>query len=207
MGKVESDSINGAELCKDILDALTSGRSESTPVIVLAGDRGGEGKSMFLKALIALFGANHVFSRPVPGTFPIVDLPGKKCCFLDEWRFDQTILSFALQCVWYDGSIVPIARPQNQPGTAGHYSYQGTAPIFATTKRKDLLTLQAWAADDPSTGVPWDADASMICRRLKVYHFTHRIPKPPKGLKYCPCCFAQLLVSNSNGPSTWCSFF
>ena len=82
MGKVESDSINGAELCKDILDALTSGRSESTPVIVLAGDRGGEGKSMFLKALIALFGANHVFSRPVPGNFPLCRFAREKMLFL-----------------------------------------------------------------------------------------------------------------------------
>ena len=201
------NGIDGAELCKDILNALVSGRSESTPVIVLAGDRGGEGKSMLLKALLALFGSSHVFSRPAPGNFPLVDLPGKKCCFLDEWRFDQSILSFALQCVWYDGSIVPIARPQNQPGKDGHYSYEGNAPIFVTTKRKDLLALQSWAADDPSTGVPWDADASMLWRRLKVYHFTTRIPKPAKDLKYCPCCFAQLLVSNSSDPSTWCSFF
>ena len=44
----ESFHINGidvAELCADILKAMTEGRSESVPVVVLAGARGGEGKS------------------------------------------------------------------------------------------------------------------------------------------------------------------
>ncbi len=201
---LESFKLNGIpveQLCQDVLEALTRGRSEDIPVIVLAGERGGEGKSLFLKALLALYGPTHVFTGPVPGSFPMLELPGKKVCFLDEWRFDQTVVSYAAQCLWYDGSIVPLARPQNIPGASGHYQYQGTAPIFVTTKLVDLQRLAFYAADDPQTGAPRDANASMMYRRLKVYSYKTRIPKPPKGvqIKHCPHCFAELLLGYGTG--------
>lgn len=49
------------ELCRDVLSALVRGRSETTPVLVLAGARGGEGKSLFLKPLQRVFGDEYVF--------------------------------------------------------------------------------------------------------------------------------------------------
>ena len=201
---LESFKLNGIpveQLCQDVLEALTRGRSEDIPVIVLAGERGGEGKSLFLKALLALYGPTHVFTGRGPGSFPMLELPGKKVCFLDEWRFDQTVVSYAAQCLWYDGSIVPLARPQNILGASGHYQYQGTAPIFVTTKRVDLQRLAFYAADDPQTGAPRDANASMMYRRLKVYSYKTRIPKPPKGvqIKHCPHCFAELLLGYGTG--------
>jgi hypothetical protein len=42
-----------------------------------------------------------------------------------------------------------------------------------------------------------DADASMIYRRLKVYEFRKRITKAPGKIKYCPTCFAKLVLSQS----------
>ena len=73
-----SNRIAVRELCTDIYQLLADGRAESTPVIVLAGVRGGEGKSFFLKALLPVFGVEHVFTSPAPGNFPMVNLPGKK---------------------------------------------------------------------------------------------------------------------------------
>ena len=198
----ELNNIDQQALFNDIVEALTTGRSETTPVIVLAGDRGGEGQSMFLKAFVVVFGDRHVFKGPVPGNFPMVELPGKKVVFLDEWRFDQALLSFATQCLWYDGSSVPVARPQNDAGGPGHKDYRGSAPIFVTTKRADLLDLEAWALDRPDSGTPWDANASMLCRRLKVYPFKHRVPKPPTKLKTCGRCFAELLLTPSSASSS-----
>ena len=157
---------------------------------------------MFLKGLLPVFGDRHVFKGPVPGNFPLVDLPGKKVVFLDEWRFDESILPFATQCLWYDGSSVPVARPHNDAGGPGHKDYKGTAPIFVTTKRADLLQLEAWALDRPDSGTPWDANASMLSRRLKVYHFQKRVPKPPRNLKTCARCFAELLLPSSTATSS-----
>eukprot|EP00973_Karenia_brevis_P027781 3828843-Karenia_brevis.AAC.1 len=55
----QANAIPVPELCHDILHALREGRNETVPVIVLAGSRGGEGKSLFLKALFAVFGDKH----------------------------------------------------------------------------------------------------------------------------------------------------
>ena len=184
-------------LCRDILEACSVGRSEAVPVIVLAGARGGEGKSLFLKALQSVFGHMHVFNTPEMGSFPMLELPGKKVAFLDEWRFASGVLSYATQLSWFDGSIVPINRPQNQPGVSGHIQYRGTAPIFVTSKLSDIEQLEKMGAENPRTGAPRDAEASMLLRRLKVYRFTKRIPKPPSGLPFCGHCFSRAVLTGT----------
>ena len=144
---VQSFLMNGVDvkdLCTDVLTALTDGRSETTPVIVLAGALGGEGKSLFFKAFLALFGSDHVFQMPEKSNFPLLNLElGPKVAFLDEWRFVNKAVSFGTQCVWFDGSAVPVARPQNVPGKAGHFLYRGSAPIFVTGKLEDIEALAA----------------------------------------------------------------
>ena len=126
----------------------------------------------------------------------MLDLLGKKVAFLDDWRFDETVLSYAAQCLWYDGSALPIERPQNQPGVVRHVLYRGGAPIFATTKLDDIDRLARAGADDPRTGCPRDANATMLLRRLKVYTFTAPLAKPAKSLPYCRRCFAQLVLEH-----------
>ena len=165
-----ANGIDIKELCKDVLHLLRVGRSPDTPVLALAGAFGGEGKSFFLKALLNVYGDDQVFESPVAGGFPLLGLHDSKVIFMDEWRFDTDVLPWSVQCLLYDGSHVPVKRPQNMQGITGHTKYKGTSPIFVTTKLADVEKLSQWAATDPDTGVPYDGDASMICRRLKVYH-------------------------------------
>ena len=193
------NGINVRHICTDVCRSLTMGRGETVPVLVLAGARGGEGKSLFLKALLSVYGHEHVFQPPENSSFPLLDLPGKKVAFLDEWRFDDETLSFKTQCLWYDGSAVPVARPQNQAGVTGHALYRGSAPLFATTKLSDIQALAAAAADDPTTGRPKDAEASMLLRRLKIYSFTRRLPSvhnEPK-IAFCGHCFSTLVLTQA----------
>jgi len=185
-------------LCKDVLSLLTAGRSPSSPVLTLAGALGGEGKSIFLKAIINVIGQDQVFGSPVPGNFPMLGLLDSKVCFFDEWRFDQEVVPWAVQCLLYDGSGVTVNRPQNVAGQIGHTTYRGSSPIFVTTKLADVRRLEAAATADPTTGLPGDADALMIFRRLKIYPFTVRIPKPPPGLPYCARCFSSLVLSQGS---------
>ena len=79
-----ANRIDLRELCRDIVKALTLGRHGSVPVIVLAGATGGEGKSLFFKGLMAAYRVEWVFPSPQAGTFPLLNLPGKKICFLDD---------------------------------------------------------------------------------------------------------------------------
>jgi hypothetical protein len=191
----EANSIDVQALCSDILAALQQGRSATTPVIVLAGTRGGEGKSVLLKALLSVFGANHVFLTPDRQNFALLGLPGKKVAFLDEWRFNDAIISFPAQMQWFEGSHLTVSRPQNIPGLSGHLTYEGTAPIFVTTKVADLQKLADLAEDHPTTGRPTNAEASMMMRRLRVYHYDTRIAKPDHAAPFCGRCFAKLVLS------------
>ena len=191
----DANNINVEALCSDILAALQQGRGATTPVIVLAGVRGGEGKSVLLKALLAVFGVSHVFLTPEQPNFALLGLPGKKVIFLDEWRFNNAIISFQAQMQLFDGSHMTVSRPQNVQGRTGHLTYAGTAPIFATTKIADLNALAKLAQDDPKTGQPICAEASMMMRRLRVYNFHTKIAKPAQFAPYCACCFAKLVLS------------
>ena len=187
------------ELCHDVLDALTRGRSETTPVIVLAGLAGGEGKSAFLKPLHTVYdGPSFVFATPEKGNFPLMDLPAAKVAFLDEYRWDSRIVSWAAMNLWFDGSHVPIGQPQNVPGATGNIDYKGKAPVFITCKLSDLEWLEWYAQIDPNTGNPWDTDASMVWRRLKVYKFFRKTPIP-RGDTICFCghCFARFLKAQA----------
>ena len=192
----DANGIDVRALCSDILAALETGRDESIPVVVLVGARGGEGKSLLLKALYSVYGNEHVFKTPEKGNFPLIELPGKKVAFLDEWRFDNMTVSFATQMQWFDGSQLSISRPQNISGAAQcHINYEGKAPIFATTREADLARLEELAKDDVLTGKPKCAEAAMMMRRLRVYKYSHRIPKPAKKVPFCKCCFAKLVLS------------
>ncbi len=191
----DDNHINVEELCSAIMDAIAAGRGAATPVIVLVGARGGEGKSLFLKALYSVFGTQHVFKHPDKGNFPLLELPGKKIVFLDEWRFDSEVVSFQSQMQWFDGSQLSISRPQNIPGTTGHITYEGTAPIFATSKKADFKNLEQLARDDPRTGEPLCAEASMMLRRVRVFEYGTRIAAPAGRTPFCGCCFAKLILS------------
>ena len=136
-----------------------------------------------------------MFLTPEQPNFALLGLPGKKVIFLDEWRFNNAIISFQAQMQLFDGSHMTVSRPQNVQGRTGHLTYAGTAPIFATTKIADLNALAKLAQDDPKTGQPICAEASMMMRRLRVYNFHTKIAKPAQFAPYCACCFAKLVLS------------
>ena len=187
------NEINIPDLCADVLKGLTDGRSETTPVVVLAGAQGGEGKSVFLMVLNVMFEGFVCNVTRNSGNFPLLDIMNAKVAFLAEFRFDPRVLSWASQCLLFDGSPVPIGTPKNVPGAHANMLYKGTAPVFVTTKLEDLERLRQHAEINPATGCPWDAEASMIWRRLKVYRFTRKASKPRQKLHYCPRCFSHLL--------------
>ena len=207
MSNFRANSIDVRGLCRDVYTAICEGRTPTTPLVVLAGARGGEGKSVCLKALWSVYGSENVFPTPAKSNYPLLDLETKKVAFLDEYRFSAAVLPYAIQCLWFDGSVVPIARPQNVQGVTGHGMYKGTAPVFITTKDQDLKRLEKAAADDPETGLPGSGDASMLLRRLKVYRFTTRVPKPERRLPYCGRCFAQLIVEGGGGDAAQVDWF
>ena len=103
---------------------------------------GGEGKSLFLKALFKIFaGKGTVFSSPKRGGLPLLDLPSAKVAFLVEYRFDPDVIDHATMCSWFDGSVVTITRPQNVAGAIGHDNYKG--PNFHHNQARRLGVVKA----------------------------------------------------------------
>ena len=70
---------------------------------------------------------------------------------------------------------------------------RGRKPSLSPGKLSDVECLDEAAAVNPVTGQPSDAEASMVRRRLKVYPFRTRIPKPEPQVPYCGHCFAELV--------------
>ena len=64
-------------------------------------------------------------------------------------------------------------------GFASYFSNELGRVSFALVYRTIVLVTT------PSTGDPWDANTSMINRRLKVYRFTRRVAKPREHISFC----------------------
>ena len=79
--RIIANEIRLQELCRDVLSALVRGRSETMPVLVLAGATGCEGKSLFLKLLQRVF-CDHNSRLPRIAFFATRDIePFEELCY------------------------------------------------------------------------------------------------------------------------------
>ena len=187
---LELNRISGAELAHDIYTSFTKGRSETTPVVCLAGLQGGEGKSLIFYPIPAVIGEDLVCHHTAGGTFALLGLQGKKVVVLDEWNFQASSVPLSTQLLWFEGKPVPITRPQND--FAGHALYKGTSPIFITTPLKRMESFIAEAERAAQTG--GSSEATMVLRRLKLYKFTRRLRVPTEQIPQCAACFASFVL-------------
>ena len=169
--------------------SLTKGRSETTPVMCLAGLQGGEGKSLIFYPLPAVLGEEFVCHHTATGAFALLGLQGMKAVLLDEWSFSAASVPLSTQLLWFEGKPVPITRPQND--YAGHVLYKGTAPIFITTPLQRMEKFIADAERARSRGE--SSVATMVLRRLKLYKFTQGIQAPAEQIPQCAACFASFV--------------
>ena len=61
---------------------------------------------------------------------------------MDDWRFNEDLIGYPLQLLWFEGKPIVIARPQNQ--FAGHLRYSKDDPVFITTLLSDLDDKTRW---------------------------------------------------------------
>ena len=183
--------VDASAACRAIVHALETGRSPTTPVVTFAGHHGGEGKSFFLKGLVAVYGAGSVFPTPTHAAFPLHGLESSKLAFLDDFRFTASPVPLSTQCLWFDGSPVSIAKPQNTQGAGSHETYLGKAPIFVTTSSADIRKLEQGG----------NGDASMVLRRLYVFSFSKRLTVPSMLIPECASCCARFITHHARNQS------
>ena len=193
VGALTANGISSRQLAHDFYLNFASGRSETVPVIVLAGLHGGEGKSLILSPIPSLLGEEYVMQGLASGVFPMVDLPSKKAVILNEWKFNAAPISLANQLLWFEGKAVPITKPQNdREGASGHCLYRGSAPIFITSPLESLQPLIDQADAERSSGRP--SQLTMLMRRLHIYHFRTPCQPPRRQLDPCASCFAHFVM-------------
>ena len=105
--------------------------------------------------------------------------------WLDDWRFNEDIVSWAVQLLWFEGASFVIARPQNL--YSGHLRYVKDDPLFITTLQADLHALK---------GKLKQGDVDMMVKRLKVIEFKQKVTIPNHVAKGCCSCFARFLLES-----------
>jgi len=156
---------------------------------------GNEGKSFLLAPLLEVYGEDGVFTAPPPGSFPLLGLEKARLTLLDDWRFNETLIGYPLQLLWFEGKPIVIARLQNQHD--GHLRYAKDDPIFITTLGSDITKLKGKKIEE--------GDVTMMLKRLRLFEF-HCPLKSPVDIKPCGRCFAELLLISPVGePATGAS--
>ena len=181
------NGINPSDWCSAVWASIHHGRSKGS-LVCHAGKEGDEGKSFLFEPLYAVFGADSVFTAPPKNAFPLLELPKARLALLDDWRFNEDVVSYALQLLWFEGKPFVIARPQNQ--FTGHVRYHKDDPVFITTLEADLMALRAKV-------LPGDRD--MMLKRLKIFRFQRKLENPQRDLPACGHCFARLLLTHAGG--------
>ena len=100
-----ANQLDPADVGHDMYTALVAGRKDTTPVVVLAGKAGGEGKSLLLYPLSTIFGEDAAPCSPEKGSFPLLGLEKKKVVVLDDWRFNGRVLP--LMCSYCGSRVSP----------------------------------------------------------------------------------------------------
>ena len=173
---------NPVQWCKAVTDSLLAGRLKGN-LVCHAGFEGNEGKSFLFRPLPLVFGEDNVFVTPPKSAFPLLGLEKARVVWLDDWRFNEDIVSWAVQLLWFEGAGFVIARPQNL--FSGHLRYTKDDPIFITTLQADLHALK---------GKLKQGDVDMMVKRLKVFEFKHKVNIPSQVAKGCKSCFANFVL-------------
>lgn len=183
----ERNGLDSCEWAASVLNALRVGRQKGN-VVCHAGLEGDEGKSFLLEPLAAVFGADSVFTTPSRSSFPLLGLESCRVALLDDWRFNEDVVPFNVQLLWFESKPFVISRPQNQ--FTGHLRYGGDAPVFITTLEADITKVKAGLQS---------GDIEMMVKRLKIFRFHAKVVRPDRSIPACGACFAKLVLCHS-GP-------
>ena len=185
-----ANAIAPEEWCQAMMTAMKQGRSKGN-LVCHAGREGNEGKSFLFQPLAGVFGADKVFGTPPKSAFPLLDLENARVVLLDDWRFNESIISYNLQLLWFEGKPIVISRPQNMH--AGHLRYTKDDPVFITTLETDIHALK---------GKLQQGDIDMMLKRLRVFRFHRKLERPDATIPPCSCCFSKLVLTSGQAYPT-----
>ncbi len=179
------NNINPKDWTDAVVKSLEHGRAKGT-LVCHAGLHGNEGKSFMFGPLPIVFGEDSVFTLTSKSAFPLMNLERCRLTLLDDWRFNEDLVGYPLQLLWFEGKPIIIARPQNQH--VGHLKYNKNDPVFITTLESDITKLEGKKLQE--------GDIDMMLRRLHIFRF-HAQLEAPVEVPPCGRCFATLLLGGA----------
>jgi hypothetical protein len=179
-----NNRINPYVFADAIRVALKEGRGKGFNVMIKG--KGNCAKTFILLPLTSIYKA---FSNPASTTFAWIGVEEKELIFLNDFRWNPTVLDWSALLNLLDGIDVNLPRPKTIYSTDITLSRGDKVPIFCTTIDRIKYV---GPSEHP------DEETNMMDLRWKVFEFTHVIP-PSQAVKIEPCgkCFANMAMLGS----------
>lgn len=113
------------------------------------------GKSFMVAPIIKIYG-DGVLVNPVPGSHPLLKMPGKKVVLLDDFRYHggYEILPWGTLLNWLEGHKFDLKVPKNgEYGCTEDIAYTDTAPVIITSSGRVTRLSSAGMFDQIETAM------------------------------------------------------
>ena len=178
---LQNNGVQPSEFGKAVRDLLNNGRGKYRNIFICGPTNCG--KTFLLRPLQLIF---KTFSNPARDKYAFVGAVDSDIIFLNDFRWDREMISWADLLLLLEGQPVHFATPKN------HFKEDACllrdTPIFATGKSPKTYRGPYNARDE--------FEDEMMASRWKLFTFKHQIPvNEQKDLPVCPKCFATLVLS------------
>ena len=176
---LEKNRIERKEFSCAIMDLLEKGRGKGRNVLLTGPANCG--KTFLLNPLTHIFDA---FCNPVTGSFAWVGVEEKEIIFLNDFRWEKSIIPWADMLLLLEGQLVHFPAPKT------HYckdiTLEKDTPVFCTSKGP-IVFGKASVIDVRET--------EMMQVRWHHFQFRYQLRMDEcKEIPSCPRCFALLIT-------------
>lgn len=176
-----NNGIDKTKFAEALVELLTKGRGKHRNVMIVGPANCG--KTFILKPLTVLY---KTFLNPASGTFAWVGVEEAECIFLNDFRWNATLIP------WHDLLLMLEGETVHLPAPKTHFTRDievvKDTPIFCTSKRPLIFI---------KNGVVDDRETEMMAVRWNVVSFNYQIPQDEqRNVLPCVRCFTDLLLGN-----------
>ena len=176
---LERNNIDHEEFSCAVKELLQKGRGKGRNILLTGPTNCG--KTFLLSPLTKIFNAFH---NPATGTFAWVGVEDKEIIFLNDFRLERSMITWADMLLLLEGDVVHFSAPKT------HYSQDITldndTPIFCTSKTPIIYV---------KNGIIDDRETEMMQVRWHHFQLRHQLRlQDCRDIAACANCFAMLIM-------------
>ena len=188
---VHLNNIDGA-FQSAVFDALFRGRAKGRNIFTVGPSD--SGKSTLVKSLATIF---RCYKPPDPAgkpTFPLSTLPGKELILLNEFKWDERIISWeGFKDLLEGESDVTVSMPK---GAGADIEWKGDAPVVGSVRCRIKKYFADTAREDPD-------ETLQVDNRVEYFELTVVFTRGTtrKDTKMCKACAAKFYLEGRGAPA------